>query len=59
MSGIERETAVPLYLQIADDIRNKIKSGELKENSRIPTEAELSQSKVCSLVFLEAFDVSG
>ena len=32
MSGIERETAVPLYLQIADDIRNKIKSGELKEN---------------------------
>ena len=58
MSGIERETAVPLYLQIADDIRNKIKSGELKENSRIPTEAELSQSyQVSRITIRKALEI--
>ena len=58
MSGIERETAVPLYLQIADDIRNKIKSGELTENSRIPTEAELSQSyQVSRITIRKALEI--
>lgn len=41
-NNIERNTAVPLYQQIADDIKAKIKSEELKPNSRIPTELELS-----------------
>ncbi len=42
-NNIERNTAVPLYQQIADDIKAKIKSEELKPNSRIPTELELSE----------------
>lgn len=41
-NNIERNTAIPLYQQIADDIKAKIKSEELKQNSRIPTELELS-----------------
>lgn len=44
MANVERNTAVPLYQQIAEDIKAKIKSEELKPNSRIPTELELSDS---------------
>lgn len=43
MAEIVRDTAVPLYLQISDDIKSKIESGEIKANSRIPTEYELSE----------------
>ena len=42
MANVERNTAIPLYLQIAEDIKSKIKKEELKANSRIPTELELS-----------------
>ncbi len=44
MANIERNSAVPLYLQIAEELKAKINSGELKPNSRIPTELELSDS---------------
>ena len=43
MANVERNTAIPLYLQIAEDIKSKIKKEELKANSRIPTELELSE----------------
>ncbi len=42
MSEVSRDTAVPLYIQIAGDIKSKIEHGELLANTRIPTEVELS-----------------
>src|SRR5215469_13053722 len=33
--------APPLYQQIADDLRNQIKSGELPPGAQIPTEGDL------------------
>ncbi len=44
MAEIVRDTAVPLYIQIAEDIKAKIERKELAENSRIPTELELSEA---------------
>ena len=44
MSDVVRDTAVPLYLQIAQDIKGKIDRKEIAANSRIPTEAELSKA---------------
>jgi GntR family transcriptional regulator len=35
--------AGPLYRQIADELRHKIESGELKEGERIPTEDQLME----------------
>ena len=35
--------AGPLYRQIADDVRRKIESGELKEGTRILTEDQLME----------------
>ncbi|MGI5948499.1 MAG: GntR family transcriptional regulator [Lachnospiraceae bacterium] len=43
MANVERNIAIPLYIQIAEDIKSKIKREELKANSRIPTELELSE----------------
>ena len=43
MSDLVRDTAVPLYLQIAQDIKGKIDREEIHANDRIPTEAELSK----------------
>lgn len=43
MANVERNIAIPLYIQIAEDIKSKIKKEELKANSRIPTELELSE----------------
>ncbi len=44
MSEVVRDTVVPLYLQIAEDIKSKIRNEEIKANTRIPTELELSDS---------------
>lgn len=44
MSDVVRDTVVPLYLQIVQDLKGKIDREELKANSRIPTEAELSKA---------------
>ncbi|MEW4411960.1 GntR family transcriptional regulator [Clostridium sp. AN503] len=58
MSEITRDTAVPLYLQIADDIKSKIESGEVKANSRIPTEHELSEAyKVSRITIRKALEL--
>lgn len=44
MAEVVRDTVVPLYMQIAEDIKSKIERKELAANSRIPTELELSES---------------
>ena len=38
----------PLYRQIADDLRNKIESGELEQGIQLPTEAELMKQYAAS-----------
>ena len=43
MSKIDRQTAISMYQQIAADIKNKIQTGEYKENTKIPTEFELEK----------------
>ncbi|HJB08115.1 MAG TPA: GntR family transcriptional regulator [Candidatus Enterocloster faecavium] len=58
MSDITRDTAVPLYLQIASDIKGKIDRKELKANSRIPTEAELSKAyQVSRITIRKALEI--
>lgn len=58
MTEVVRDTVVPLYLQIADDIKGKIKSGELHANSRIPTEHELSELyKVSRITIRKALEL--
>ncbi len=44
MAEVVRDTATPLYMQIAGDIKSKIERKELVANSRIPTELELSEA---------------
>lgn len=44
MAEVVRDTVVPLYMQIAEDIKSKIERKELAANSRIPTELELSDA---------------
>ncbi|GAA0326079.1 GntR family transcriptional regulator [Micropruina glycogenica] len=40
---LNRDSAVPLYLQLADELRQKILSGEWQPEQRIPSENELNQ----------------
>ena len=40
---LNRNSAVPLYLQLADELRSKILSGEWQPEQRIPSENELNQ----------------
>ncbi|MBP8920301.1 MAG: GntR family transcriptional regulator [Micropruina sp.] len=40
---LNRNSAVPLYLQLADELRTKILSGEWQPEQRIPSENELNQ----------------
>ncbi len=40
---LNRDSAVPLYLQLADELRHKILSGEWQPEQRIPSENELNQ----------------
>jgi DNA-binding GntR family transcriptional regulator len=41
---IERNSAVAIYEQIADQLRDQIQGGELKPGQRLPTEPELMRS---------------
>jgi GntR family transcriptional regulator len=41
VSPIDRRSALPIYRQIADDLRRRILSGELAPGAKIPTENEL------------------
>ena len=45
---VDRDVPIPLYYQIADQLRNKVQTGELKPGQQIPPERELT----------ELFDVS-
>ncbi|MFR5600996.1 MAG: GntR family transcriptional regulator [Lachnospiraceae bacterium] len=58
MGEVARDTAVPLYLQIADDIKAKIRREEWKANTRIPTELELSDTyKVSRITIRKALEL--
>ena len=41
-TALNRDSAVPLYLQLADELRGKILSGEWQPEQRIPSENELN-----------------
>jgi GntR family transcriptional regulator len=43
LSGLERGSITPLYLQIEEELRGQVRSGQLAELSRAPSEWELSQ----------------
>lgn len=40
---LDAEAQVPLYKQLEEIIKNKISSGEYKENEKIPPEPELTE----------------
>jgi len=42
-TALNRDSAVPLYLQLADELRGKILSGEWQPEQRIPSENELNR----------------
>lgn len=46
----ERDPYKPLYLVIADDLRGKIKSGELAADARLPSEREICEQWDCSTI---------
>ncbi|MFI6902021.1 GntR family transcriptional regulator [Nonomuraea sp. NPDC050394] len=46
----DHEPYKPLYLQIADDLRARIKSGELAPETRVPSERELCGLWDCSAI---------
>jgi len=39
---IDKNSKIPLYLQIKEHLQNLLKDGELKKGSRLPTESDLS-----------------
>lgn len=41
MGELIREKGIPLFAQLADELRKQIQEGRLKENEQIPTEKEL------------------
>lgn len=43
MDSLNRGTDIPLYQQLAEELKTQIRSGELRENERIMTEMELSE----------------
>ena len=44
MNKLNKNSSVPLYQQLVDEIKSQIDSGILKENDRIMTETELSDA---------------
>ena len=58
MDSLLRDNSVPLYLQLAEELRGLIRSGELKENEQVMTEKELSeQYGVSRITVRKALDV--
>ena len=54
----QRNNSIPLYIQIQEDVIQKIDSGEWKVGWLIPTEKELSQEwKINRLTLRAAFDI--
>jgi len=41
---LDKDSGIPLYLQIVDELKRRIASGELKPGDQMPTEAELQQT---------------
>ncbi|TYB56821.1 GntR family transcriptional regulator [Nonomuraea sp. PA05] len=46
----ERDTYKPMYLVIAEDLRTKIKSGELPPDAQVPSERALCATWACSAI---------
>ena len=44
MNRLNKNSSIPLYQQLADEIKGRIDSGALKENDRIMTETEMSEA---------------
>lgn len=44
MNKLNKNSNIPLYQQLVDEIKSQIESGMLKENDRIMTESELSEA---------------
>ena len=43
-TGIQRDSAVPIYVQIAEQLMQRMEAGDLKPGQRLPTEPELMGS---------------
>ena len=43
MGKLNKNSSVPLYQQLIDEIKSQITQGDLKEGDKIPTEVELSE----------------
>lgn len=43
MENLKRRTDTPLYQQLAEELKDQIEKGQIKENERIMTEMELSE----------------
>ena len=61
---IKLNSAIPLYQQVAEDLKNRIEQGEFCSGQSIPSEAKIRKSPVvaaqhassvlCSPIFLES-----
>lgn len=38
---LNKKSHVPLYIQLADILREQIKTGKIKENDKLPSESEM------------------
>ncbi|GAA4232552.1 GntR family transcriptional regulator [Actinomadura meridiana] len=47
---VERDPYKPLYLVIAEDLRDKIERGELRPEARLPSEREICEQYECSSI---------
>ncbi len=45
---LDKNSPLPLYYQLAEDLRDKIRAGELKPGEQVPTERELSEMHTIS-----------
>lgn len=55
---IKRNSSLPLYVQLADSVREKIRSGEIKVGDMLPSENEMiKQYKVARLTVREALSI--
>ena len=52
---IDKDSAVPLYIQIQNDLTDAISSGELLPKSQIPSEYELAESYNVSRMTVRGF----
>lgn len=55
---LERSREIPIYIQLADELRNAINSGEIKPGDKLPSESEMQKKYgVARLTVREALSV--